>query len=318
MIGPERGLTSYRRDVFEIYDNGSGWVPAINVEANLRQLKQRLEDEVTMPTLRLSGPEEAGNASTKADAIQDELNSLRGRRQNDKQPRLSLAKLVSDYYLSGHGFLIQDVPLFGPGQDYGSSTQETQERAVPSQASRSSQSPGRIRSSSPASAVPAEKLQGQFRRLQLLAPSLRPGPLAAKKPPKVLSLWPSERGTDIAGYISSVAAESDMKFDDVRQRAQRAEARKKAQADKLKRPAFTRRGFADEEGLGKAPRAQPQVEPFRSSPQPMVPMSSQRIPMSSQSQGGFGSMVTMSQPIPGAFGDRKKAKKTAKKKSGFR
>jgi hypothetical protein len=40
--------------------------------------------------------------------------------------------------------------------------------------------------------------------------------------------------------------------------------------------------------------------------------------MSSQSQGGFGPTVTMSQPIAGAFGDRKKAKKTAKKKSGFR
>jgi hypothetical protein len=285
-----------------------------------------------MPELRLRLPTEATGQGITTEAIYNELTSLCGYRQSQylevqqqQPPHIAIVKLVSDCFLSTQGFVIQDVPMFGTIEE-AAEEPESQEpdRMSTSQAARSSQSPGRIRSSSPASILPPEKLQAQFRRLQLLAPSLKPGKLATKAPPKVLSYWPTERNADLGSYVSSVATESDSKFDDVRQRLQRAEARKKAQADKIKRPMAARQRSAPgppPESSGPRVQASQVDVGFRSSPQPAMSSQSQ-APSQAPSQfrgGGFGSLVTMSQPTAGAFGDRKKVKKAAKKKrSGFR
>ncbi|KAK0385858.1 hypothetical protein NLU13_7035 [Sarocladium strictum] len=314
------------QDVMSLSRESSEWTEAQDVEARLHDLKKKVEDEVSMPELRLRSSNEAQEESITTEAIHNELSSLCGYRQSESSdaqqqqpPHIAVAKLVSDCFLSTQGFVIQDVPLFRSAGEDASEEHLERGRVPPSQIPRSSQSPGRIRSSSPASVLPPEKLQAQFRRLQLLAPSLVPGSLSTKQPPKVLSYWPtSSSGESLANYVSSVATESDSKFDDMRQRLQRAEARKKAQAEKLRRPIFARQGLPTEED--RAPRVHTQVDAFRSSPQPAAKMT-----MSSQSHGpsqagGFGSLVTMSQPTAGAFGDRKKVKKTTvkKKRSGFR
>jgi RNA polymerase I-specific transcription initiation factor RRN6 len=306
----------------------SEWLDARDIEDRLRALRRKVEDEVTMPELRLRHSKEPAGERATAEAIHDVLSSLCGYRLSkvpdearQQPPQISLARLVSNCFLSTQGFVIQDIPLFGSVEDQPEQELQQSDRFPTSQAARSSQSPGRIRSSSPASVIPSEKLQSHLRRLQLLAPSLKPGPLATKAPPKVLSYWPAGPSSpdSLGNYVSSVATETDSKFDDMRQRLQRAEARKKAQAEKLKRPILARQGLLHSEDDRGPPRVQTQVDAFRSSPQPATNLVMSSQSHAPQSQGGFGSLVTMSQPMPGIFGDRKKVKKTAKKKkSGFR
>lgn len=125
------------------------------------------------------------------------------------------------------------------------------------------------------------------------------------KQASILSYWPTERGIDTKDYISSIAVASDKQFDESRERLRKREAKRKAQ-EKFKRPAFMRQGFPSEERR--------KDEQLGTQPGPAQILSSQVVPPSSQIQG---QPVTMSQPVAGAFGDRKKVKK-GKKKSGFR
>ncbi|KAH7320909.1 RNA polymerase I-specific transcription-initiation factor-domain-containing protein [Stachybotrys elegans] len=179
--------------------------------------------------------------------------------------------------------------------------------------------------SSPASSS-ADTLpeDGAFQRLQLLAPSLRPGSLGATKQSDLLARWPGEPGVSTQNYISSVAAANDQRFDEARKRLQRIEAKKKAHADKYLLPNRAGRGVSKSGRRQAAGEFPSEMDGSSQLPVPMpVPggpaqiMSSQAVPRSSQSQAPFISQVTMSQPVGGAFGDRKKVKK-GKKKSGFR
>ena len=247
--------------------------------------------------------------------ISAQLEKLRGSRivemssTQQRRPRISIAGLVREIFLSTRAVLIQDVPLFSTGTE--PSAAESPQKAWSSQAFKSSPSTARIQSSPPPSEAAAEPQQRAFQRLQLLAPSLDPGAMATRKKPTVLSYLPTERGVDTSDYVSSVAMANERRFDDARQRVQRMEAKRKAHSEKYRRPAFMRQGFPEAESSSRAESKQPVVHHSgpRSSPQPG---------MSSQSQGPFGSLITMSQPAAGPFGDRKKVKKVKKKKSGFR
>jgi RNA polymerase I-specific transcription initiation factor RRN6 len=219
--------------------------------------------------------------------------------------------------------MVQDVPFVGqPGPP----PTEPMEKQKLSPASTMATQADQQRVSPAPSASSSQ--DAAFRRLQLLAPSLRSDATGIPKPSNVLSYWPSERGLDTSDYISSVAVASDRQFDEARQRLQRIEARRKAHAEKYRRPAFMRQGFPSDPAAdpGQDPRSgsgsgssqqlpvlQPQVQVRTAMPAPTQIMSSQQPPTSSQT----GPPIAMSQPAPGAFGDRKKAKK-AKKKSGFR
>lgn len=148
-----------------------------------------------------------------------------------------------------------------------------------------------------------------IQRLRLLAPSVQPGKLGAFKPASVLSYWPAERGVDPSHYMSSVLLASESQHDEAKLRLQKIEAKRRSMAEKYKRPAFMRKELLssqveDSGGLASLQTGHKQI-----------PMSSQEVPASSQSQGPMG--FTMSQPVSGVFGERKKTKKP-KKKSGFR
>ncbi|KAJ4173152.1 hypothetical protein NW754_012161 [Fusarium falciforme] len=146
--------------------------------------------------------------------------------------------------------------------------------------------------------------------------------MASAKQSSVLSYWPTERGVGTEDYVSSVAVASDKKFDDARQRLQRIETKRKAHAEKYKLPAFMRQGGSSQRATQGSSQVRPPADEGTSLPalpaQPVQIMSSQqRVPESSQSQGLLGPAFTMSQPVSGVFGDRKKVKK-GKRKSGFR
>ena len=225
-----------------------------------------------------------------------------------------VADLARDLFLSSHGIAVQDVPLFRSGRQLpGEDSQESMPSSLPipsSQASMSTPPPSSPSSITSSAAEPDEV----FQRLQLLAPSIRPGSLGAKKPASVLSLWPSERGAGIEDYVSSVAIASGKKSDPARQRLQKMEAKRKAMIDKYKPLPAMRQEISERRAKGErmsSPLRRPQAH--------TQIMSSQQAPGSSQSQGP--PVITMSQPLPGVFGgDRKKVKreKKTKKKSGFR
>lgn len=263
-----------------------------------------------------------------------------------------VADLAREAFLSTSGVMVQDVKLFGEGG--GSASQTRQSSSIRIKSSQSSD--GGI-PSSPISTASADARDAAVQRLQLLAPTLRLGDMATAKPSSVLAYWPAERGVGTEDYVSSVAVASESKFDEAKQRLKKIEDRRKAQAEKYKIPGRARPsqlqssqsqsqlqsqsqsqgGWArsnEAAGGGELPAHPapamrvPTIAPTIQAPKmrataiqaPAVQiMSSQgRGPDSSQSQGLSQFVpVAMSQPMPGAFGDRKKAKK-AKRKSGFR
>lgn len=156
-------------------------------------------------------------------------------------------------------------------------------------------------------------LDGAIRRLQLLAPSIVDNTMKAGSSSDVLLHWPSNRGIGTSGYISSVAKESDMKFEKARQRMRKLETRRKVQAEKQNRYTPTRPSFVDnvDDGLdmGGGRLSQPLLAHIKSS-QPVL--------ASSQTDGGGGPQIIMSQPVAGSFGQRQKLSKKPKKRSGFR
>jgi RNA polymerase I-specific transcription initiation factor RRN6 len=246
-----------------------------------------------------------------------------------------IADLAKDMFLATAGVMVQDTPLLGTASQGGDErTQPTQSSAIRTMPSQTSN--GDI-PSSPSSTTSNTTSDAAIRRLQLLAPSLRMDKMETAKQSSVLSRWPTERGVSTDDYISSVAIASDRKFEDARLRLQRMENKRKAHAEKYRLPPTMRQGGESTPkarklqnrtgGLGAPPRSS-QMRPHREDPAELPPMpaapmpaqfmsSQQGMPSSSQSQGFFGPSIAMSQPVPGNFGDRKKAKKP-KRKSGFR
>ncbi|KAG5930709.1 hypothetical protein E4U53_002167 [Claviceps sorghi] len=225
-----------------------------------------------------------------------------------------VCEAARDYFLSSYGFAVQDVPLFKTGTS--DDAQDGHADNISEPPSQHTQPCPKIAASSPAGLVSPSPGAGDaaFQRLRLLAPTLEPGTLGSLKPPKVLSYWPTKRGVDVGGYVSSIAVAEEARFSHIKERRRRVESKMKAQSEKYKIPPFRRQGFPASDSL----REDDVVADFTQRRPPVQIMSSQAaVPDSSQSFGVAGPSVTMSQPVSGAFGDRKKVKKS-KRKSGFR
>ncbi|KAL7933373.1 RNA polymerase I-specific transcription-initiation factor domain-containing protein [Trichoderma chlorosporum] len=219
-----------------------------------------------------------------------------------------VAELARGAFLSSYGVMYQDIPLLGPSSSEipEEETQKPQRgrQMGSSQITAPSRSGSRDIGSSPAVSPAASAVfHGEdeaVQRLRLLAQSLDADKPDISKRSKVLSYWPKERGVDLNDYVSSVARANEELFRDAKERLQRIEAKRKARSEKYRRPAFMRQGL-------------PTINPMAPTrPPPVQVMSSQAAPDATQQQAA----VTMSQPVSGAFGDRKKKK--AKKKLGFR
>ncbi|PNP41064.1 hypothetical protein TGAMA5MH_06934 [Trichoderma gamsii] len=238
------------------------------------------------------------------------LNPVRGAMTEDMQRvrRIWVTELAREAFLSNYGIMVQNIPVLGPASSEVAEEESREYRAnsltLSSQITAPSRSSSRDFGSSPASSPAASSVSldadGAIQRLRLLAQSLDADKADASKRSKILSYWPKERGVDPNDYVSSLARANEELFRDVKERLKRKEAKRKAQTEKFKRPAFMRQGL---------PEINP-MAPVR--PQPMQIMSSQAAPAATQTQ----MPVTMSQPMPGTFGDRKKKKK--KKIMGFR
>lgn len=292
------------------------------MEEDVERLFDRSDDKVVATQLRRHYADELPNSLLGLPYLQRRFSELWLDSTVDKLPeevqqirKVWVSEIARDVFLSGYGVMVQDVPLLGPSSsETGERDQGGESTILPSQSSlRSTQilssSPPRPTSTALSSSASSD---AAFQRLKLLAPSLERGKLGAAKQSKIISYWPTERGVDTKDYISSVAIATDEKFNDARQRLRKIEAKRKAQAERYKRPAFMRQGFPTSDG----PSQEGTSLPMR--PPPVQAMSSQQaMPDSSQTQGPFGPSVTMSQPVPGMFGDRKKVKK-GKRKSGFR
>ncbi|KAG5977266.1 hypothetical protein E4U55_006936 [Claviceps digitariae] len=225
-----------------------------------------------------------------------------------------VCEAARDFFLSSHGFIVQDVPLLETGTS--DDAQDHDADGISQGSSHGTQPGPKIAASSSAEpSTPSPSAEdGVFQRLRLLAPTLEPGTLGSLKRPKVLSYWPTKRGVDTGGYVSSVAVAEEAKFSHIKERRRRVETKRKAQSEKYKIPPFRRQGFPASDSL----REDELFTDFTQRQPPMQAMSSQlAVPEPSQSLGIAGPSVTMSQPVSGAFGDRKKVKKS-KRKSGFR
>lgn len=213
-----------------------------------------------------------------------------------------VAEVARNMLFSSYGVLIQDVPVFGPQNlevSQGHSSRAPASSALLTSSPRSSQF-----SQEPESTGGTD---GAISRLRLLAPSLASMDVTSK-PHSLLSYWPAERGHDTDSYVSTVAVAADDKFRDVRERLQRKEAKRRSHVDKFRRQSMMRQSIGrgqDEEPRGSSP-----------GPTRVQVMSSQTGPSSSQTQAPSMPPLTMSQPVSGAFGARKKKK--PKRKSGFR
>lgn len=233
-----------------------------------------------------------------------------------------VCEVARDFYLSSYGCLVQDVPLLEPFLEGGASSdaeRHADDDITQQSSHRSTQPDIKVAASSPAEPVPslganeaAEPVDAAFQRLRLLCPTLTPGALGPLKPPKVLSYWPSERGVDTDGYISSVALAEEAKFSHIKERRRRVESRKRAQSEKYKLPPMRR-------SAGETKREEDNFVDLtqRRAPATQIMSSQQAGPGSSQSFMVAGPSVAMSQPVSGVFGDRKVVKK-GKRKSGFR
>ncbi|KAF7544354.1 hypothetical protein G7Z17_g10008 [Cylindrodendrum hubeiense] len=233
--------------------------------------------------------------------------------QSEEARRGWVADLARECFLASSGVMVQDITLFGASNQ--DDAVNSQQNRLDSVLIKSSQSVTPSIPSSPVSTTSVSTNDAAIRRLQLLAPSINSEKMASANPSSVLSYWPTERGISTDDYVSSVAVASDKKFDVARQRLHKIETRRKAHAEKYKLPAFMRQG-ASQRGRRKDDATELPSQPAPA-PAMQIMSSQQRVPESSQSMGLAGPSVTMSQPVAGLFGDRKKVKK-AKRKSGFR
>ncbi|POR38068.1 Uncharacterized protein TPAR_01715 [Tolypocladium paradoxum] len=315
-------LTTWAEVADQLEDPVAYGFPDNGMEEYVEQLFDRSDEKVVATQLRRHSPDELPNSLLGLSYLQRRFSELWLDSTADKFPeevqqirKVWVSEIARDVFLSSYGILVQDVPLLGPSSsETGEHGQGDESSILPSQPSlRSTQlassSPTHPASTALSSSAPWD---AAFQRLKLLAPSLEPGKLGANRQSKILSYWPTKRGIDTKDYVSSVAVATDDKFNDARQRLRKIEAKRKAQAERYKRPAFMRQGFPVSDG----PSQEGTSLPMR--PPPVQAMSSQQaVADSSQTQGPLGPSVTMSQPVPGVFGDRKKVKKE-KRKSGFR
>lgn len=280
------------------------------MEAEIERLFDAADDNKVVPQVRRANEKEPADALVSFTYLYNEYgnfwlsNESRLTEEVQNKREAWVAEVARNMLFSSYGVLIQDVPVFGPQNSEAS--QGYSNRGPPSSA---------VFSSSPRSSQMSHVTEsttgseGAIARLRLLAPSLGLTELTTSKSHNLLSYWPAERGQDTDDYVSTVAVASDDKFRDARERLQRKEAKRRSHVEEFRRQSIMRQSMGrsrDDEPRGPSP-----------GPARVQIMSSQAGPSSSQTQGPSVPPVTMSQPVSGAFGARKKKTKP-KRKSGFR
>lgn len=306
-----------RQEIVTAYESSANIEPNSHPgQLDILDLFDRADEETIVTYLGRTSPHESTGSLISLAQLNQYfsrlwLEPLEGKLAAEEQQvrRNWIAELARDVFLSSYGVMVQDTRLLGLSNT--ETMEESQANHHNSIPIKSSQSAAPSISSSPPASALTEAPDAAIQRLQLLAPSLRGDKMSDAKQSTVLSHWPTELGVSTQDYVSSVAVATDRKFDEARDRLKRIEARRKAQSEKYKLPAFMRQGVSQ----GDTRKAH--AEELPTQPVPMHVMSSQAVVHSSQSQGFGGPSVAMSQPVAGVFGDRKKVKK-GKRKSGFR
>ncbi|KAJ6439516.1 RNA polymerase I-specific transcription initiation factor RRN6 [Purpureocillium lavendulum] len=284
--------------------------PEDGMEEDVERLFDANNDTVVVTQLRRHSPKEPADALLGLPYLQEQYSALwldpgSSLAEEFQQIRRAWVREVAlDVFLSSYGIMVQHVPLLGECAADPNETVVEESTILPATPPHrspriASSSPGPAPSTPPASSTQAD---AAVQRLMLLASFQESAPPAPTKQSKVLAYWPAERGVDIQDYVSSVAVAAEERFSGARQRLHRIETKRKALAEKYKRPAFMRQGFPMSDGFSQEATSLPVRPP------PAQAMSSQQaVPESSQTQ--IGPMVTMSQPVAGTFGgDRKKKK----------
>ncbi|OAQ97429.1 hypothetical protein LLEC1_05908 [Akanthomyces lecanii] len=281
------------------------------METEIERLFDAVDENKQVPQLRRFSEKEPADALVGFAYLVNQycnfwLDSPESRVSEDvqEQRKVWIAEVARNMLFSSYGVLVQDVPVFGP------------QNLEASQGSRREPASSAMLTSSPRSSQPSQLpsesndgSDGAISRLCLLVPSLTAMELAPSKSHNLLSYWPAERGHDPESYVSTVAVASDDKFREAREKLQRKEARRRSHVDKFRRQSMMRpsMGYGHEhEVMGSSP-----------GPTRVQVMSSQAGPSSSQTQAPSMLPLTMSQPVSGPFGARKK-KPRPKRKSGFR
>ncbi|GAB0137248.1 hypothetical protein EsDP_00005522 [Epichloe bromicola] len=291
------------------------------MEPDIRNLLESTGDHIVITQLRRRAADELPSSILEFPVLLDKFsdwwlksaaNSLPSEMHHIRH--VWVADVARDFFLSSYGFMVQHVCLVGTDT---SDDVENQHPDDLSQSSQPRQRSPRIAASSPAESMPSQEVtDAAFQRLRLLAPTLEPGTLGSLRPPKTLSYWPTERGVDTGGYVSSVAVAEEARVSHIKERLIRVETRRRARAERYKLPPFTRQGFPASDNVGE----DDSVPEMRRQPPMQIMSSQQRGLDSSQSLGVSGPSVTMSQPVSGVFGGvfgGRKSKK-GKRKSGFR
>lgn len=178
---------------------------------------------------------------------------------------------------------------------------------TPSQLAPSSQAIMSSQSWETSSQTQSRDASSAISRLRQLARGVSDN-VSLTKSAALLKLWPEEPGSGLEEYVSSVTMATDDKFRDARERQLKRDARRKSHAEKYNKLSTIRQSL---------PRTNPDIQVTPVRPMPAQIMSSQqKAPDSSQPNVTSGPAFTMSQPLAGLFGDRKKKK--PKRKSGFR
>ncbi|KAK8146118.1 hypothetical protein G3M48_003577 [Beauveria asiatica] len=281
------------------------------METEIGKLFDAADENKVVPQIRRFNDKEPANALVGFTYLFGEycnlwLDAPESRITNDVQEarKAWVAEVARNILFSSYGVLIQDVPVFGPQtlEESQTTSREPASSAMLTSSPRSSQL-------SPAPSDSNDGSDGALSRLRLLAPSLAAAEVVSSKSHNLLSYWPTERGHDPKYYVSTVAIATDDKFRDARERLQRKEAKRRSHVEKFRRQSMMRQSMGhdrEDEGMGSSP-----------GPMRMQHMSSQAGPSSSQTQAPSMPPLTMSQPVSGAFGARKKKSKL-KRKSGFR
>ncbi|KAM3514576.1 hypothetical protein MY11210_001811 [Beauveria gryllotalpidicola] len=281
------------------------------MEPEIEKLFDAADENKVVPQIRRFNDKEPADALVGFTYLFSEycnfwLDAPESRLTNDVQEarKAWVAEVARNILFSSYGVLVQDVPVFGP--------QRLEESQRPSREPASSAMLTSSPRSSQLSPSPSESNDGSdsaLSRLRLLAPSLAAAELVSLKSHNLLSYWPTERGHDPKHYVSTVAVAADDKFRDAREKLQRKEAKRMSHVEKFRRQSMMRQSMGhdrEDEWMGSSP-----------GPMRMQHMSSQVGPSSSQTQAPSMPPLTMSQPVSGAFGTRKKKTKP-KRKSGFR
>lgn len=262
------------------------------------QLEPQKGEAISTPSLSFST---ADQHLFSFSTVEHELSELflepwtHSRTQEERQIRTDWVRdLARDMFLSGHGVLVQDVPLFGE-EDV---LIEDEVVMKPSQTPRMFSSlPATPKSSSSESssskAKSSEPLDNALRRLRIFMPMLTTRVRGTYPRSKMLRYWPSHRGADdILDYTYSVDRRD--KFWHIKERTRRKKDKIRARAEKYRLPAM------------RLPLRPLGVDAM-SSPPPVLASSQVSAPPR---------IATMSQPVAGPFGNRKARK--GMKMGGFR